>query len=166
MVYLLATLTLGAAVILQSTIVVRVQLLQGAADLVLITLLGWVLHETVEGHWQWGVIAGILVGYISELPFWLTIGAYLSVIAMVRFIQAFVWQVPLLILFTTTFFGSLFIQFLSFFYLWVLGTPFQLGEVFNLVILPSLVLNMLVVLPVYGLLGELVKQFYPPEVEA
>jgi hypothetical protein len=50
-------------------------------------------------------------------------------------------------------------------YLWISGVPLDLVEFLNIVILPTLVLNMLMALPVYGLVGEVAKKVYPREVE-
>ena len=162
---LIALLSLGIAAILQTTLVVRINLLHGAADLVLLTMLAWILHEQSERPWQWAVVAGVIVGFASELPMALTLAGYLLVTAGVQYVRSRVWQAPLLILFIATLLGSFMVLLLDYFYLWALGTPLPFGQTFNLVILPSVILNLLLAVPVYGLMGEIAKFVFPPEVE-
>jgi hypothetical protein len=47
----------------------------------------------------------------------------------------------------------------------ILGTPLPFFEAVNLVILPSLLLNLLAALPVNGLMGEIAGFLYPEEIE-
>ena len=162
---LLGVLFLGSATILQITIVGRVNMLEGAADLVLLTLLGWVLHARAEGVWQWGILAGAFVGIASAQPVWLPIISYLAITGFGYLIQTRVWQIPLLNLLTTTIAGTLIIHSLTSVYLVLIGTPLAFGEIFNLVVLPSIFLNLLFALPVYGFMTAIINWIYPPEVE-
>ena len=163
---LIAFLSLLLAIILQMTVVTRVNMLHGAADLVLLVLLAWIIHEQTDTHWRWGILAGLLVGLATALPFWIPLIEYIAIVGFVSIIQARIWQAPLLILFTAAFTGTFLINGLDFLFLWLSGTPLVFEEVFNLVLLPSLVLNVLFALPVFGLIGEIAKQFFPAEVAA
>ena len=71
----------------------------------------------------------------------------------------------MLIFFGTIFFGTFIIFSIDLIYLWFSGVSFALEIAINYVLLPSLVLNVLLALPVYGIMGELTKQVYPLEVE-
>lgn len=165
MAVIIGILALGAAVILQTTVISGITLLHGTADLVMLTLLGWLLHERVEGKWAWGVLAGLMIGYASHLPIWVPLIGYLLVTAVAEFMQTRVWQVHLLSLFLTTLVGTFLIQLIALVYLVISGAPLDFGEGLNLVILPSVVLNLILALPIYGLVGELSSRLYPPEVE-
>jgi rod shape-determining protein MreD len=162
---LIATLSILIAVILQTTIVVRINILHGSADLVLLTLVAWVIHEQASSGFRWGLLAGLLVGIASAIPFWLVAIEYVLVVTILGAIQARVWQAPLFTLFSSVFLGTFIINSMDFFYLWITGVSLRLDEVFNLVILPSLILNVILALPIYSIMGELAKQVYPPEVE-
>lgn len=157
--------SLLAAVILQTTIVTQITMLQGSADLVLLTLVGWVLHEPIETHWRWGVLAGLLVGAASAAPFWIPLIGYLGVVGLVSLLQSRIWQAPILILVASTLVGNFWVYGLELGYLWLSGAAFSFTQALNLVLLPSLVLNSLLVLPVFGFMSELAKLVYPPEVE-
>jgi cell shape-determining protein MreD len=162
---LVASLSLLIAVIFQTTIVVRVNILHGSADLVLLTLVAWVIYEQSNSNFRWGLLAGLLVGIASALPFWLEVIEYTLVVTLLGAIKARVWQAPLLLLFSSVFLGTFIINSMDFFYLWITGVPLNIDEVFNLVVLPSLVLNVILALPTYSIMGELAKKVYPPEVE-
>ncbi|MBW8012308.1 MAG: hypothetical protein FVQ83_13925 [Chloroflexi bacterium] len=163
---LLGFFLLAIALIFQTTIIGRITLLQGTADLVLLVLLAWILRERREADWQAALIAGLMVGLASALPIWLPIVGYLLIAGLAHMFQGQVWQVPWLTLFTLTFIGSIIIRGLSLFYLTVIGTPLDFGEAFNLVILPTTILNLFLTLPVFGLIGEITNWFYPIEEES
>lgn len=154
-----------SAMMVQNAIITRLNMLYGAADLMMLVLLSWVLHTSEGNNWRWALVVGLLVGISSALPFWLPMIGYLVMVMVVNFVQQKVWEVPIWLLLISTFVGSFFIYGLEAVYLWVAGVPLDLVEVINIVILPSLVLNMLMVLPVYGLVGEIAKTVYPREVE-
>lgn len=154
-----------SAMLVQNAIITRLNMLYGAADLMMLVLLSWILHTREANHWRWGVVVGLLVGISSAIPTWLPVFGYLTMVVIVDYIQNKVWEVPIWLLLISTFVGSFFIYGIEVVYLWITGVPLDLVEVINIVILPSLVLNMLMVLPVYGLVGEVAKTVYPREVE-
>jgi hypothetical protein len=165
MVNLTALLLLSVAMVLQNTIVTQVQLLFGAADLVMVVLLSWILHSEEESQLWFGLAGGLLVGISSALPFWLPMISYTFLVWIVTVARRMIWQVPIWLLLISTFLGSLLIYGVEVGYLWVAGVPLSLIEVLNNVLLPSLVLNMILVLPVYALIGEIAKVVNPKEVE-
>lgn len=152
---------LGIAAILQTTIASRITLLQGPADLVLLTYLAWVLREEVIGLWQWGLIAGLVVGFASEMPIWIPIATFLLITSFIQLLKTRIWQVPVISLFTTTLLGTFFILSVQWIYVVSTGAPIDFGEAFNLVILPSMTLNLLLAFPIYGLMGEVTLRLYP-----
>lgn len=161
----IGVLLIGAAMVLQNSIVTRLQMLNGAADLVLLVLVSWILQADERQHWQWGLLAGLLVGISSAIPFWVPVIGYVSFVVIVTVVQRRVWQVPIWLLVTATFFGTFLIYGLEIFYRWLTAVPLDLIEVMNIVLLPSLVMNMILVLPVYAFIGEIAKRVYPKEVE-
>ena len=162
---LTALLLLIVAMIFQNTIVTQVHLLYGAADLMMLVLLSWVLQSNREVNLWLGVVTGLLVGISTALPFWLPVIGYTILVWIVTNVQRQIWQVPIWLLLISTFLGSLLIYGIEVLYLLVVGVPMSLVEVLNIVLLPSLVLNMILVLPVYAVVGEIVKAVYPKEVD-
>lgn len=152
-------------VILQTAVVSRLPLLQGTADLVMLTLLAWALHEQVSSSWSWGLIGGGMVAFASALPFFVPIGSYLFAIGFARLLTRRVWQTPILAMLLATFAGTLFMHLFSIAILQLTGDPLSWRESLNLVTLPSLLLNLLLALPVYALVHDLVSWVYPVEFE-
>jgi hypothetical protein len=154
------------AVILQSTIVSQFSLLAGYADLILVMLAAWALQKGVTTAFQWAFLASIMVGAISHMPWMVTLIGYIGVVLLAILLQQRVWQAPLLAMFTVTFLGTLFMHLLSYLYLRFSGDPLPLGDSLGLITLPSLLLNLLISIPIYGLMRDLASWVFPIREEA
>lgn len=155
---------IALAVILQSSLISEIQLLNGYADLPMVILAAWALQERVESAWHWAAIACLLVGFISSLPWIIFVLGYFGIIFIARTLQRRVWQAPLLAMFSVVFIGTILIHILSFGILTILGTPFKFSEVVTLITLPTLLLNILFSIPIYTLMRDLSYWVYPAEV--
>jgi len=151
------------AVILQSAIVSQVKLLSGYADLLLLLLAAWALQKRVKSAWHWAALGCGMLMFVSAMPWPVLIIGYFAVIYIAQALQRRVWQAPMLAMFSVTFIGTLFLHFLSYIVLQVLGTPFVLSEVLGLITLPSLLLNMLFSIPTYAFVRDLARWVYPAE---
>ena len=149
------------AVILQSAVISRVTLLSGVADLPLVMLAAWAMQDQVETAWQWAVAAGLLVGFISGMPWFIPMIAYLVVVAIAQMLQRRVWQAPLLAMFLVSFIGTLVLHILSLGSLQLAGTPLQIPDVLGLITLPAVLLNLLIAIPVYAVMRDLAGWVYP-----
>lgn len=154
---------LGLAVILQSSVVSRVQLLSGYADLPLIMLAAWALQERVRSSWHWALLGCAILAFVSSMPWPVLVIGYLGIVFVAQALQRRVWQAPLLAMFSVTFIGTIYMHLLSFTVLRVLGTPFSFSDVVGLITLPSLLLNMLFSIPVYTFMRDLARWVYPEE---
>lgn len=154
------------AVILQSAMISRVYLLSGFADLPLVILAAWALQEDVDSAWHWAAAMGTLVGFVSGIPLYVPVIGYILVVAMAQILQRRVWQAPLLAMFSVTFLGTIVINILSYVALSIVGVPMSVEDVLGLLILPGVLLNMLLAIPVYAVMRDLARWVYPtPEVE-
>jgi hypothetical protein len=165
MAILLAVPVLAFVLMIQTIIVSSLPLLSGYADLVLLVLIAWGLQEKARTAWIWTLLAGLMVGTISALPVLVPMVGYLLVTAMTRLLVRRVWQSPILAMFLITFVGSLVCQGLVMGALIFNGTPLQVSDSINLVILPGTLLNLLLALPVYAIVADLAQGLYPEEVE-
>lgn len=156
---------LGLLVILQSAVVNRMPLLHGTADILLLVITAWSLRPRVRTHWHWTIIAGFFVSLVSSLPLYVFPAGYLLATAMAVFLRQRVWKAPLLAMFSVIFIVTLFIHILTVFTLGLQGTLLPLFEVLNQVTLPSLLLNLLLAVPVYAIIGDIADRFYPEELE-
>jgi rod shape-determining protein MreD len=153
------------AVLLQSAVVSRVQLLSGAADLPLVVLTAWALQDQVDTAWHWAIALGALVGFVSGMPWFVPLFGYLIVVLLARILQKRMWQAPLLAMFLVTFAGTLVINVISFATLQVLGVDVRILDGLGLITLPSVLLNLLLAIPVYTVMRDLAGWAYPlPEV--
>lgn len=158
---LLAIPVILLAVVLQSSIVSRIPLLSGNADLPLVILAAWALQEGVETAWHWAVSAGLMIGFVSGIPMFVPLAAYLLVVIMARLLQRRVWQAPLLAMFGITFIGTLFLHIFSFGALRLNGAALPIVNTLGLLTLPSILLNMLLAIPVYAIMRDLAHWMYP-----
>src|SRR5512147_1413698 len=142
------------SVILQSAVISRVYLLSGIADLPLVMLAAWALQEEVDSAWHWAAATGLLVGFISGIPWLVPFLGYIAVVALAQIFQRRVWQAPLLAMFSITFLGTIIVSVLSIAALRLGGVPLPLGDVFGLLTLPSVLLNMLLAIPVYTVMRD------------
>ncbi|HUG33135.1 MAG TPA: hypothetical protein VMJ90_00085 [Anaerolineales bacterium] len=149
------------AVLLQSAVVSRVTLLSGAADLPLIMLAAWSLQEQVDTAWHWAIAAGSLIGFISGIPWFVPLIGYLFVVLLARMLQRRVWQAPLLAMFLVSFIGTLMIHIFSVITLRLFGITLPVADIFGLVTLPAVLLNLLLAIPVYAVMRDLALWMYP-----
>ncbi len=154
---------LGFLIILQSTVVSRLSLLEGSADLMMLTVVAWALQERVRSSWQWAVIAGALVSLVSALPFYLVFTGFLLVTLIARLLQRQVWQTPILAMFIMSFLGTLIFHGLTIAGIAFTGTMLPVQDSLTLVTLPSALLNLIFALPVYIVVGDLANWVYPQE---
>jgi len=163
---LIAVPVIILAVILQSAIVSRVTLLSGIADLPLVMLAAWAMQDDVDTAWHWAIATGILVGFVSGLSWLVSVLSYLVVVALAQMLQRRVWQAPLLAMFSVTFLGTISLSIFSLVALRFSGIPLGVADVFGLLTLPSILLNMLLAIPAYAVMRDLARWVYPsPEVE-
>ena len=158
---LVAIPVLGLAIILQTSVIERINLLNGAADLMMLIVAAWCLQERARGAWLWGMLGGLLVGFVSGIPLFVYLAGYLIIVAVARLLAHRVWQAPLLAMFTVTFLGTLLMHLLSFTYLRLFGSLLSLSDTMGLVTLPSVLLNLLVAIPLFGMMRDLARWVFP-----
>jgi len=149
---------------LQLAIVSRLPLLQGTADLLMLFVIGWALHERVKHAWQWALIGGIMVSLVSATPFFAPLAAYLITTGIGRLLQRQVWQTPILAMLLLTVLGTLIYHGITFVALFFNGTTLPVQESISLVTLPSTLLNLIFALPIFVIVNDLAHWVYPVEV--
>lgn len=157
---------LALLVMIQSGIVSQTPLLHGTADIVLLAVIAWALHERVKTAWHWAIIGGLLIGLVSGLPFGLYLGCYLAVTALCLLIKRRVWKIPVLAMLLVTFIGTIILSGVSFLAISLTGVSLPVLESLNLVILPSVLLNLLLAVPFYVIFSDLANWMHPVELEA
>ncbi len=149
------------AVLLQSAVISRVNLLSGYADLPLVMVAAWALQDEVETAWHWAVATGLLVGFVSGLSWLVPVFGYVVVAALAQIFQRRVWQAPLLAMFGVTFLGTIMMSVITLVVLRFAGVALSFTDVFGLLTLPAILLNMLLAIPVYAVMRDLARWVYP-----
>ena len=150
-------------VILQSAVISQITLLAGYADLILIVLAAWALRVDAASAWQWALLSSAMVAFVSKLPWPVIFVGYLFVVLLAQIFRQRVWQAPLLAMFSVTFLGTLLMGLLALLVLNLLGQPLPFGDSFGLIILPSILLNLLLAIPVYTMIRDLAQWVSPTE---
>ncbi len=151
-------------VVIQTTAFSRLPLLYGTADVVLLVLLAWMLNDRVKHGWEWVLLAGLMVSFVSALPLFIPLWGYFLAAGLSYWLKKRIWQTPVLAMLVSTFFGTLVMHFISLLGLQITGSDISLTESFSLVILPSVLWNLILAIPAYTLISELADWLYPQEV--
>ena len=157
---------LGLVIMLQISIVSRIMLLSGNVDLLLLVVAAWGLQERVKAAWIWGLLAGLLAGVVSGVPWYIYLIGYLSVVGLARLLVHRIWQAPLLAMFAVTFIGTLELLMLTFTQRIIFAVPLAFSDVFSQIIVPTVLLNLLLAIPVHALIRDLSERLYPEKVMA
>ena len=152
---LIAFPLLALVVIVQSAVISQISLLAGYADLMLVILAAWALKADASSAWLWAILGGIMVSFVSGLPWPVAMTGYLFVVLLAQALRQRVWQAPLLAMFSVIFLGTLTMDLLALLVLNLLGTPLPIGDSLGLIVLPSVLLNLLFSIPVYAVVRDL-----------
>ena len=138
-------------VILQSSVISQITLLKGYGDLMLVVLAAWGLQARISSPWIWAVLGGLLVGFVSKAPWPILLTGYVFVSLLAQLLQRRVWQAPLLAMFSVTFLGTVVLNLLLLVNFQIFGPSLKFNEALGLIILPNLLINLLIALPVFYL---------------
>jgi len=158
---LLALPIFSVVLILQSTIISRLQVVNGSADLVLLVIIAWALQERVKRAWVWALIGAGMVAFVSATPLVACFTGYLLAMGLARLLHRRVWQAPILAMFITTIISSLLQHLVTLAFLNLGGSPISITQAFALVTMPSAFLNLILALPVYALVTDFTNLVYP-----
>lgn len=162
---LIAIPILGSLLVFQSAVLNYFPLLYGTADLILITIIAWALQKNVQTAWQWGIIGALFVGFVSEIPYFVPIIGYSIAVGIALAIRQRIWQVPILAMLVTVFVGSLLVNMVTMISLILQDIPIPLMQSINIIVIPSIFLNLLFSIPLYIIFSDLAKWLYPEELE-
>lgn len=151
--------------VLQTTFIREITLLNGAADLFLILIAAWALQSKDNSAWFWAVFTAALYGYISAVPWYVFIVTYLSVVMMAKFIRGKLWQSPLMSMFIITIVGSIILYVLTIIGLRFEGVSYPMQSTLVRVIIPSIFLNLVLAIPMYAIMKDIAVRVFKGEVE-
>lgn len=151
---------------LQLSVFSQWKMLAGSADILLLFVIAWCLHDRSKYLWLLVLFFVGITNFASALPVYIPLIVYLGVYFVSRQIQARIWQTPLLGMLVLTFAASLVQSALTLGTIFVQRVDVTFADALNRITLPSLLLNMLLAIPVHALVRELAYYAFPKGVEA
>jgi len=165
MIYLLGFLLHLGSLLLQTSVVSQMRLLQGAGDLVLLTMIAWMLHKPMPRPWVWPLVAGGLVGWVSALPWMVALAAYGLAGGLALALRQRLWHSTLWLYLFLAVVGGPMTHLLVWLALRVRGIALPWDTALTGVILPSALINALLALPVHSVVNEIAGWVLPGEEE-
>ena len=147
--------------ILQSAVVSRLPLNKGVADLMLVLLVAIALQKRTNYAWQWSIIGGLLIDFISGLPFGIFTISYMLATALAMVLRERIWRFTFLMQLLVVLFGTVITQGISFLAIFLQGASLELITVLRVITMPSIILNFMLSLPIFVLTKDVLDQIDP-----
>ncbi len=152
-------------VILQSTIVSRINLSFGSADIVLLVLIALGLQVETKLTLLWFAIAGLLLSIISSVPLMYPLIPYIIIAYVIIFVRKRIWKIPMLMMIIFSFLGTIICLSFAFVTINLTSASLPLDSSIVNVLLPSTALNIAIGVPVYLLVKDWSKWLNPRDEE-
>ncbi len=152
--YFLAIPVLFLAMMLQMVVVNKLSLLYGYADIILLILIVYGLHPRAKQPFFWAIFAGLMFGFISKLPTFVPVVVFIVVIWGAKLVRMRIWQMPVLAYLFIVIIGTFLYQFGSLVALKFGGSILPVVESINLIIIPSVLLNLIFAIPIYYIFND------------
>jgi len=146
---------------LQVTVMPQISFLGGRPDLVLLVVISWALNSTLEQAVLWAFVAGICKDLLSAAPMGTSIIGLILIVFAINTIRQQLFSVGLFTLIWVSLIGTILQESMIFLILLLSGFQpefaGQLGygvviDQFRLFILPTIVYNLIGIVPVYLLM--------------
>lgn len=156
---------MAVIVLIQSTLMPEVSIAGGTPDLVLLVVLSWALMGGAQQGFVWAIVGGILQDIVSAAPLGTTSMALVVAVAGASFFLGRTGPrnalYPMLAAGPATFLAHV----TAMLVMLVLGRPLPIGSLLLAVTLPTMIYNILVMFPVYRILGAFYLSGRPRRVE-
>lgn len=140
---------LAFAAILQSTFVPQIRVFGGQPDLVMLFVLSWAVNSTVEEAVVWAFVGGVLADLLSSAPTGTSVVGLIFIAFLVERLKGQLVNINLFVLLGLALAASFIVLVTQMVILGVTGTPIRPVEQFFYIILPSVIYNMVFIVPVY-----------------
>lgn len=148
------------AAFLQVTIFSKIRLVNGAVNLVMLCLIVWSINSSTRYSWIMAVWSGLLMSYVSAMPLksymWFNLGVW----GFIWLIKKRIWQMPIILTLFVTIVSTLLEALLTLALLTLQGANLDYVLSLNRVIVPSLIMNLLFIIPVYAFLNDVINTIY------
>jgi len=150
--------------VLQMSVISRIQINNGSADLILLAIAVWGIVDKRRSVFIWALFGGIFISFISAMPIFTPIIPYLFTASLTQFFQEKIWQAPIISVMIVVLLGTIFQHGFNFFVLLINGLELGWLTGIQAVSLPSLFLNFLFLLPVFVLMNDIHKWITKEEI--
>lgn len=151
---------LAVAAFIQVGFFGQIRLMGGTPDLILLCIIAWSINDRTEYSWILTIGGGLIMSYISAMPMNGYLWMYLFIWIMIRFIKMRVWQMPLVLMLFVTITATLIISVGTLGLLFLQNANVNYLEAFRQIIIPSLVMNLLLSVPMYAFLNDVINTIY------
>jgi rod shape-determining protein MreD len=161
MITILGLPVVALLVILQTSIISRLNISYGQADLVLVFLLAWSLQEKNQVGIWWALLAGLLMSFLSAVPMYGYLFGYVIVTLLALLARKRLWNVPIITMVVLTFVGTVLVLSISFVLISFTQVSLPVMDSITKIILPSSAMNMVLSIPVFIIVRDLASTVYP-----
>lgn len=163
---LLAIPVVFILLLLQTTLAREVNILNGSVDLLLTWLCAWGVCSKDNSIWVWVGIGIAAIAFVSAIPFYVYLAAYLSIIVLTKIISKRFWQSPLMSMFVITIVSSLILYLFSFLVLQSSSSNLNWNTSLVQIIIPSILMNLFLAFPIYAIVKDTTGWVFHAEVES
>ncbi len=144
---------------LQATFVPQIRLLGGGPDLIFLVVLAWSINIKLEGGVTWALVGGILQDLFSAAPTGTSAVGLIIIVFAVNQLVRQVQRVGIILLLGLALAGTLFQQVMMIVLLGLLGFNVDLIGDLSDVVFPTMLYNLVLILPIYWLIRRIQRRF-------
>ena len=137
--------------------------MNGTSDLIMLCIVAWSINERSKYSWILVIAGGLMMSYVSAMPMNGYLWMYLAIWFIIRFIKMRVWQMPLMLMLFVTILSTLLISVGTLALLFLQNASVSYPDAFRQIIIPSLVMNLLLSIPIYAFLNDVIIKIYMNE---
>ena len=124
---------------------------RGQLNLVMLLVLAWSIRSDLAGAFIWAFVGGVLIDLFSILPLGTTSAALSVIVYMVNGVTRQLYRVRILTILAMTLLATVFFYTYTYFALLLSGHSYDIIMQIRLVLIPTILYNLVAVLPVYVL---------------
>jgi len=123
---------------------------RGQLSLVMLLVIAWAVRADLTESFVWAFVGGIAMDLLSILPVGASSFALVIIVFVINTIATQIYRINLLMILAITIVSTIFMQFFTYQILVLLGNSYNLLALIRLVLIPTLIYNVIAILPLYG----------------
>ena len=124
---------------------------RGQLSLVMLLVICWSVRSSLAEGFVWALVGGIMLDLLSILPVGATSAALVLIVFIVNGVAQQLLRLRTLFLLAITAFATVFMTAYSAFMLFILGNSYDIPALVRLVLIPTIIYNLIAVLPIYAI---------------